>query len=142
MKHSRPTFLKRTLIVDRDLQLRIMLHTLYVVAISSCITFLLVRIDEGTTLFGIGGTYALALYLSLALAGAIGSALLLGHSIAGPIFHLEKNMSSILNGDAPTALNFRKTDHFQHVAVTYNQLITRIPRGTGVPAGSASPTQE
>tara|TARA_Y100000590_G_scaffold470538_1_gene666152 strand:- start:5792 stop:6283 length:492 start_codon:yes stop_codon:yes gene_type:complete len=61
-------------------------------------------------------------YLSIVFAMGI----FLSHRIAGPLYRLKMYFSQLKQGDLQSRLSFRKRDHFQDVALAYNEMLAGL----------------
>ena len=48
------------------------------------------------------------------------------HRIVGPIYHLQKHLEKMIEGNYKEKLKFRKNDEFQYLAETVNRLQEKL----------------
>lgn len=56
----------------------------------------------------------------------------ISHRIAGPLYKLKQTMDSAREGEINRNLAFRKKDHFQELAASYNGLVASLSGGVNV----------
>lgn len=66
----------------------------------------------------------LILSLSLFLLVIFFISLFTSHRIAGPLYQLSVRFSEVIEGKTPQPAKFRQSDHFQHLAIQYNQVLS------------------
>ena len=125
---ARPRGFKRTLIINRRLQLAIMLYSV-VLAVCVTVANLLIEaallrrvgnLSQGVTfLFIMGGMFAV---FSIAVIFGFG----LTNRIAGPIYRLRKHMEEVIEGKTQNEVQFRQNDFFVEVLVPYNTILKKL----------------
>lgn len=56
----------------------------------------------------------------------MGLGILYSHRIAGPLYHLDRKMRRIADGEEPSPLNFRRRDQFAELAASFNAMIGKL----------------
>ncbi len=119
---------QRTYIVNRNLQLTIILYSLILAAWIS-----LANIIFQTVLLGRWGKFVQLNYMYLVPAATIimfTSAILFGlvltNRIAGPIFRLRQHMEDVAEGKTHQPMEFRKADYFSDLIEPYNKIVVRL----------------
>ena len=56
----------------------------------------------------------------------MGLGFLYSHRIAGPLYHLDRNMRRIANGEPPAPLKFRRRDQFLELVESFNAMIVKL----------------
>lgn len=129
---KRPSFFKRTMIVDRKTQYAILFYSMLVAMMTVLLTgIFFVTLQSASTLVdptASSFTYFLIIALlwavvmiCLALLG-----ILLSHRIAGPVHRMRVHMQNVATGGAIEELKLRKDDHFMDLADDYNKVLERL----------------
>jgi signal transduction histidine kinase len=128
MSEHKARFINRQYIVNRKLQLTIILYSLILAVIVSGINFafhyFLIHQPahlSNETLLIIFFSVITAIYLVAVFAGFI-----LTNRFAGPIFRLKSHMEEVVEGKTSTPLNFRESDYFLELIIPYNKIISRL----------------
>ena len=131
---KRPSFFKRTMIVDRKTQYAILFYSMLVAMMTVLLTgIFFVTLQSASTLVdptASSFTYFLIIALlwavvmiCLALLG-----ILLSHRIAGPVHRMRVHMQKVAEGGVIEELKLRKDDHFMDLADDYNKVLERLRR--------------
>ena len=119
---------QRTYIVNRSLQLTILLYSLVLATWVSLANFIFQSV-----LLGKFGLFAKLNFLYVVPIGAliifsstIMFGLILTNRIAGPIFRLRQHMDDVAEGKTTKEMEFRKADYFSDVVEPYNKIIARL----------------
>jgi nitrogen fixation/metabolism regulation signal transduction histidine kinase len=128
MRDDQITFLKRKYIVNRKLQLTIILYSLVLAGIVSLIDFafqyiifhpprVVSRVNLPMLFLGIG----FIVFVTAIFAGVI-----LTNRVAGPMFRLRAHMDDVADGKILFPLDFRKNDFFLELIIPYNKILTKL----------------
>jgi len=56
----------------------------------------------------------------------MGLGILYSHRIAGPLYHLDRKMRRIADGEEPSPLQFRRRDQFVELAESFNAMLVKL----------------
>lgn len=68
----------------------------------------------------------LALLQVLFLSVTFMVSIFVSHRIAGPLYKLQQFFKAATQGDLKSSLSFRKADHFQELALSYNEMMDEV----------------
>ena len=54
--------------------------------------------------------------------------IILSHRVAGPLHKLKMSIENIKNGETDTRVFFRKNDHFQDLAISFNDMMDELTK--------------
>lgn len=128
----RPPIHKRRLLVNKRLQLTVLVHSLVLVLLVPG-TIALIRVSETSPWafneifpgFTIQRLMVLGIIFLVFLVAFLTS-LDLTNRMAGPIYRLQKHMDDVLRGKTLEEFKFREGDHFVEVMQSYNKLLERL----------------
>ena len=118
---TRPSILKRKYVVNKELQVKVLLHS-FATTSFACLAIICGSLILG----GDPSTAKVATVVGMVLiltAAIFISSLLLSHAIAGPIYRIENEIKKVLSGEAAENIQIRNSDHFKAFAVTCNQML-------------------
>jgi methyl-accepting chemotaxis protein len=141
MEIGRAFEFNRRLLIDREVQISLLVYTCSMMLLSVLFTVLLLRISgqlsigpTGQTLSGVEAdllntAYARPLiYLALAfvIITAVFANLELSNRLVGPIYRLRRHMTDVASGKRFEDVKFRDHDEFLDLADKYNQVLKRL----------------
>ena len=126
-EHSVKSY-KRILLIDRKLQLTVILYSVLLAAWVSFQSF----IFQSAVLGRFGNLSKAGLYVGIPLlfllmsCSVIFIGLIITNRIAGPIYRLRKHMEGVASGQEITEITFRKADYFAELIEPYNKIMKQL----------------
>ncbi|MES3037098.1 MAG: hypothetical protein V4736_04250 [Bdellovibrionota bacterium] len=126
---GRPKIHRRKYLVDKRLQLTLIIYAFYIAICVAFFAFILWKIwltpgaDSNSSmtllLYSIGGGLTLMLTVFLGF--------IITNQIAGPLFRMRNEMKRITDGEAPREIFVRKGDLVEPLYFEYNKLVRMLP---------------
>ncbi|MCB0412071.1 MAG: hypothetical protein KDD22_06060 [Bdellovibrionales bacterium] len=129
-KTIRPPIHKRRLLVDKNIQIPLIIYS-SITAIIGILVAALFSVLGALALKYNYPTWSMTTFIFLGCLFSISSMVFVGlyitNKVAGPLLRLRENMEMVANGAPPIKLNPREGDYTQSLFEQYNRMIEKIP---------------